>query len=352
MNTKLTKQPSLLRIYWLSTLISFCLIGYVASQQGLKGFLLVLVLAGLEITFSFDNAVINAKILRRMSPVWQKLFLTVGIIIAVFGVRLVFPILIVALATGESFRSIVDLALNDSTTYGILLNDAKPMIAAFGGMFLLMIALEFFATARKTKWLNSIETILQKAGKLTNLNVITALFVLLAASRLVDEQERTSVLVAGLIGMVIYLIINSLDTLISKSTRSLEHINATHHTFKAGLLGFIYLEIIDASFSLDGVIGAFAITTNVLLITTGLGIGALYVRTITIHMLRRGLLEKFIYMEHGAHYAIGLLSAFMLLSLKYHIPEYVTGLAGVVVISLAISHSVLEAKRSAKKTLS
>jgi hypothetical protein len=225
------------------------------------------------------------------------------------------------------------------------------MIAAFGGMFLLMIALEFFATARKTKWINSVESILQKAGKLTNLNVITALIVLLAASRLVDEPERISVIVAGLIGMVIYLIINSLDTLISKSTRSLEHISATHHTFKAGLLGFIYLEIIDASFSLDGVIGAFAITTNVLLITTGLGIGALYVRTITIHMLRRGLLEKFIYMEHGAHYAIGLLSVFMLLSLKYHIPEYVTGLAGVVVISLAISHSVLEAKRSAKKTL-
>lgn len=346
MSTSVKNMPSVLRIYWLSTLISVGLIGFVASQEGVKGLLLVLVLVGLEITFSFDNAVINAKILRRMHPFWQQIFLTVGILIAVFGVRLILPILLVAIATGTSFSSIVDLALNDPDQYSTLLESAKPMIAAFGGMFLFMITLDFFATTRKIKWINTIETILQKAGKLLNLNIITALIVLLAASTLVEGEEKTTVLVAGLCGILAYLIINSLDILITRSAQRIEKLNATQMTFRAGLIGFLYLEVIDASFSLDGVIGAFAITNNVLLIATGLGIGALYVRTITIHMLRRGLLDKFIYMEHGAHYAIGILSIFMLLSLKYHIPEYVTGLAGVVVITLAITHSTVELRRS------
>lgn len=342
------KQPSLFRIYWLSTSVSLAILAYVTMQLGWKGFVLLVILAALEITFSFDNAVINAKILRRMHPFWQEIFLTLGILIAVFGVRLVLPIFIVSLGTGESFSNIVNLALNDSEKYGHLLEEAKPMIAAFGGMFLLMIALDFFATARKIKWIKSVETILQQAGKLSNLSVITALIILLVITRVVPEDDSLTVLYAGAVGLVTYLIINSLDTLISRSAKNLEKMDMAKASFKAGFIGFVYLEVIDASFSLDGVIGAFAITNNVLLIAAGLGIGALYVRTITIHMLRRGLLEKFVYMEHGAHYAIGLLSIFMLLSLKYHIPEYVTGLAGIVVISLAITNSVYEAKRTAR----
>lgn len=349
MTNRVAQIPSLFRIYWLSTLISFVLIAFVASQQGIKGLLLVLVLIGLEITFSFDNAVINAKILRRMHPVWQQIFLTVGIVIAVFGVRLILPIFLVAVATGTSMSSIVDMAINQPEQYSLLLEDAKPMIAAFGGMFLLMISIDFFATTRKIKWINSLESLLQSAGKLVNLNIITALIVLLVATSLVPSDERMTVLIAGLFGILVYLIINSLDILITKSAHTLEKMNAAQMTFRAGLIGFIYLEVIDASFSLDGVIGAFAITNNVLLIATGLGIGALYVRTITIHMLRRGLLDKFIYMEHGAHYAIGILAIFMLLSLKYHIPEYVTGLAGVVVIILAITHSSVELKNPHNK---
>lgn len=350
MSSGSNKQPSILRIYWLSTSVSLAILGFVGLQLGWRGFILLIVLAALEITFSFDNAVINAKILRKMHPFWQKMFLTVGIVIAVFGVRLLLPILIVSIGTGQSFGTIVDLALNNPDEYGNLLEDAKPMIAAFGGMFLLMIALDFFATARKVKWINGIETILQKAGKLSNLSVITAFVILLVVSQFVPTEERTTVLLAGIVGIVTYLAINSLDTLVSKSAKSFEHSNMAHATFKAGMIGFLYLEVIDASFSLDGVIGAFAITNNVLLIAAGLGIGALYVRTITIHMLRRGLLDKFIYMEHGAHYAIGILSVFMLLSLKYHIPEYVTGLAGVVVIGLAITNSIQVSQKSTHKT--
>ena len=222
MTKRVAHIPSLFRIYWLSTLISVLLIGFVASQQGIKGLLLVLVLVGLEITFSFDNAVINAKILRRMHPLWQQIFLTVGIVIAVFGVRLILPIFLVAVATGTSMSNIVDMAINQPEQYSLLLEDAKPMIAAFGGMFLLMISIDFFATTRKIKWINSIESLLQSAGKLVNLNIITALVVLLLATSLVPSDERITVLISGLLGILVYLIINSLDILITKSAHTLE----------------------------------------------------------------------------------------------------------------------------------
>ncbi len=124
----------------------------------------------------------------------------------------------------------------------------------------------------------------------------------------------------------------------------------TNATFKAGLVGFIYLEVIDASFSLDGVIGAFAITNQILLIAIGLGIGALYVRTITVHMLHRGVLTSLRFIEHGAHYAIGVLSIIMITSLKFEVPEVITGLAGLSIIITSVVFSILANKKDAKKS--
>lgn len=342
MSNKVTykKQP-LWRIYAFSTTISIGLIIFAGIETGLKGLFLVLALAALEISLSFDNAVVNARILKRMSPGWQQAFLTVGILVAVFGVRIVLPILLVATAVGTSFGTIVDLALNNPTEYGHLLEEAHPMIAAFGGIFLLMIFLDYFFEKRETKWLVGPEKVLQKIGTLKNISPMIAVAILLIAAQLVHHEEQTTVLVAGLVGLLIYLIIHSLDTLLHRSgiEQNLKGGSAATMTFKAGLLGFIYLEIIDASFSLDGVIGAFAITNQILLIAIGLGIGALYVRTITVHMLRRGVLDQYRYLEHGAHYAIGVLAVIMIVSLKTEIPEVVTGLAGLTIIITSVIQS-------------
>jgi uncharacterized protein len=347
------KPPSILRIYGLSTIVSLALVAFVGFQEGLAALLLVLILVGLEITFSFDNAVVNTRILQKMSPGWQQAFLTVGILIAVVGVRVVLPLLIVAGAAGISMGEVVNLALNNPEKYGEELEHAHPMIASFGGIFLLMIALDFFFARRKTKWLKNIENVLQKAGKLESISVIVALVALFISSKLVHGEEQLQVMTWGLIGLLTYLAINAFDTLLEKSGIESNLQKNTQATFRAGLVGFLYLNVIDASFSLDGVIGAFAITNEILLIGVGLGVGALYVRVITVHMLRHKVLDQYKYMEHGAHYAIWILALIMLASLKFHIPEAVAGLGGVVVIIAAIVWSRVEphkAKRVASKS--
>lgn len=346
-------KDSLLRIYGFSIVVSTLLLIFVGTEFGLTALAIALMLCALEITFSFDNAVINAKILSRMSRGWQTVFLTVGILIAVFGVRLVLPIFLVALATGNGFSQIVDLALNNPDEYSLQLDKAHPFIVGFGGMFLLMIFLDFILHDNKIKWLQKIEAFFARMSRLQSLSIITALFVLLTASRFVHGQEQSQFITAGLIGLLVYLLIHSLDKLLhSKSQEDKIQHSAVKQTFKAGLVGFIYLEIIDASFSLDGVIGAFAITKDIILIAVGLGIGALFVRAITIHMLRRDVMGKYRYLDHGAHYAIGALALIMLTSIKYEIPEVIVGLTGITIISITLVHSWLANKNDKGDVLS
>jgi uncharacterized protein len=346
----MSKHLSLWRIYAPSTIVSVLLIIFAGVQTGLSGLLIVLTLAALEVSLSFDNAVVNARILKRMTPGWQKAFLTVGILIAVFGVRILLPIFLVAAAIGSSFSAVLDLALNNPAEYGHKLHDAHPMIAAFGGIFLLMIFLDYFFESRKVKWLPWLEHKLEVIGSLKNMSPMIALIVLLSATQLVEHEHRETVLVAGLAGLLTYLIIHSIDHALQRTGIEKNIGKATSATFKAGLIGFIYLEVIDASFSLDGVIGAFAITNQILLIAIGLGIGALYVRTITVHMLRRGVLDSYRFIEHGAHYAIGILAVLMLTSLKFEIPEVITGLTGLVVIVLSVTHSHIANKRDKQRS--
>lgn len=344
-------KDSLLRIYAFSTTVSLALIAYVGFKSGVSALALVLILAALEITFSFDNAVINAKILKNMTRAWQQVFLTVGILIAVFGVRVILPVLIVASASGLGIGNVIDLALNNPDEYGHKLEDAHHTIASFGGMFLLMIFLDFIFTERPTKWIKPLEKAFAKAGRLSSASVLVAMGVLLTVSSMLHGEERETVLISGLFGVFIYLLIRSLDGLLRSTgiEKNLKDGTVTKMTFKAGLISFLYLEIIDASFSLDGVIGAFAITNQILIIAIGLGIGALYVRTITVHMLRRGVLEQYKYLDHGAHYAIGILATLMIVSLKVEVSEVVTGLSGMLFVITALTHSYLEAKSENKK---
>lgn len=338
------KKTTLWRIYGFSTTLSVILLIFVTFQLGFKGLFLALALVALEVSLSFDNAVVNARILRRMSDAWQKAFLTIGILIAVFGVRILLPIVLVATAIGTGFGSVLDLALNNPTEYGHKLEEAHPMIASFGGIFLLMIFLDFFFEARKIKWIRPLERKLETVGTMKNISPLIAVIALLLGSQLTDQSHQETVLLAGLAGLLVYLIIHSIDSLLQRSRIEQNLQKSANMTFKAGLIGFIYLEVIDASFSLDGVIGAFAITNQILLIAVGLGIGALYVRTITVHMLKRGVLDSYRYIEHGAHYAIGVLAIIMLTSLKYEVPEVITGLAGLTIIITSVIYSRRAAK--------
>jgi hypothetical protein len=320
--------------------------------------LIVLLLGVLEISLSFDNAVVNAKVLNRMHPVWQQLFLTVGIIIAVFGMRLVLPIVIVAITADLGIGKVIDLALNDSTEYGRQLAESEALIYAFGGTFLLMIFLDFVLDGeREVLWIKPVERGLQWVGRLDGLSTLVALAGIFFMSRIADEDETEKVLVAGIFGLLVYLAVNGLDGLFEASMTDEDGDGVpdakqggkmTMAVFKAGVFSFLYLEVLDASFSFDGVIGAFAISNEVLIIALGLGIGAFWIRSLTIYLVRAGTLQEYVFLEHGAHWAIGVLAVIMLLSVHFHIPEVVTGLTGVAFIVLALISSLAVRRRAAE----
>lgn len=332
-----------LRIFWLSGLITIALGAWMLSYGGLMGLWLFTILVILEVTFSFDNAVINSRVLVRMSPFWQKLFLTVGIFIAVFVVRFLVPILIVMLTSGLGFMEVVNLAINDSENYGKTLHDAAPTIDAFGGTFLIMIGISYFMDRKKDiHWLRTIEKYLARAGNYETLKVFVMLLAAMVLYLTVDDAHKTTVLIASILGTLLHLGLELFGMFFEKRQKS----SAGKMVGMAAFGAFMYLEVLDASFSLDGVIGAFAITNEIMLIIAGLGAGAIWVRSLTVYLMRSGTLSKYRYLEHGAHWAILALGIIMFIKLyQVNPPEWLTGSLGLIVISIAVVSSIIEQKR-------
>jgi hypothetical protein len=303
---------------------------------------LVTVLAVLEVSLSFDNAVVNASVLKDMSEFWRQAFLTIGILVAVFGMRLVFPIVIVSFSGGIGAVETMQMALNKPDQYSQVLTDAYPVISAFGGMFLLLVFLNFlFDINKETHWLGAFEERLTKLAKFSEISVFIALCAIFSTRWWVPEAEQSRVFVAGVMGVLLYLAVDAVGALFENE----EEGDAAVKTIqRSGFASFLYLEVLDASFSFDGVIGAFAITKDVVIIMLGLAIGAMFVRSMTVYLVHRGTLSEYIYLEHGAHYAIGALAAIMLLGTRVHVPEVVTGLIGVAFIGAAVWSSLLHRK--------
>ncbi|WP_332851292.1 DUF475 domain-containing protein [Duganella sp. S19_KUP01_CR8] len=314
--------------------------GYELSGWGgaLSAVGIAAILAAMEVSLSFDNAVVNASVLKTWDDYWQKLFLGIGIIIAVFGMRLLFPLVIVAVAADIGIMDVWHLALNDPKTYSMHLTNHHAEVAAFGGMFLLLVFLNFlFDDEKEVHWLGNVEKKLGSLGKVSSISVMIALGVLLGSMGLVGEAQKLVVLVSGLWGILIYVGVDAVSNLLEKEE---EGSNVGDLVKRGGIGGFLYLEVLDASFSFDGVIGAFAITTDVVIIMLGLAIGAMFVRSLTVYLVKKGTLDEFVFLEHGAHYAIGILAAIMLASMKFHIPELFTGLIGVAFIGASLWSSV------------
>lgn len=357
------------RIFGISFVVTAVALVAAFLYGGPNALILAAVLGIFEVSLSFDNAVINATVLRRMSEFWQKMFLTVGILIAVFGMRLVFPLAVVWITAGlDPFRAL-DIALNPpagdaayfpdgSPSYETALTAAHPQIASFGSMFLMMLFLNFIFSEREITWLSWLERPLGKAGKLDQLAVVVALGLLvLAAEFLADDAHRPTVLLAGVLGIGTYILVDGLGSMFDvdeggedDDTTAVGSGGPSQLAVTAGKAGFflfLYLEVLDASFSFDGVIGAFAITSDPIIIALGLGfIGAMFVRSITIFLVRKGTLSDYVYLEHGAHWAIGALAFILLISLGVHVNEILTGLIGVVMIAAAFTSSVIRNRRA------
>jgi hypothetical protein len=317
----------------------FCLIA-AAIGYALGGWAAVatlLFLGVLETSLSFDNAVVNVGVLTGWDEKWRRRFLVWGMLVAVFGMRLVFPVVIVAFATGIGPVLAVDLALNDPVAYGQALGSAHHQISAFGGAFLMMVFLHFFVARHKTEhWLGVIERPLSRLGKLESIEAALTLLVVLAASwPIADAARQGEFVVAGIWGVVLFILVKGLAALLGG-----DEDDAPAQVIPAGMAGFMFLEVRDASFSFDGVVGAFAITSDLVVIALGLGIGAMFVRSFTLLLVERGTLETYRYLEHGAFWAVGALAVIMLVGVEFHIPEAITGLLGAALIVWALGSSV------------
>lgn len=297
---------------------------------------IIAVLGVLETSLSFDNAVVNATVLEDMAPVWRKRFLTWGILIAVFGMRIVFPLAIVAIAAGLDPIAALTLAIEEPARYEAILKGAHIGIAGFGGAFLAMVGLTFFLDGDKdTHWIPFLERPVSGLSGVASAPLALSLLALLGVAQLLPAGEVITFLTAGIFGLVAYVAVDSVGDLIGGGDDSAAKVA------RAGIGGFLYLELLDASFSFDGVIGAFALSNNLFIIALGLGIGAMFVRSMTVMLVEKGTLAEYRFLEHGAFYAITALAAIMLLSARYEIPETITGLIGAGFIGVAFLSSII-----------
>jgi len=352
------------------TIIGIAAAGLIGGAQ-IAG--IVTILAILEVSLSFDNAVVNATVLQRMNPYWQRIFLTVGILIAVFGMRLLFPLIVVTIAGHISPISALNLALHHPHQYAVKLTEAHPAIGAFGGVFLLMIFLDFLFEDQEIKWLVPIERQLAKIGKLDQSSVIIALLFLIVAATTFARQDAIKVLLSGAAGLATYLAVSSLSSLFEADEEEVldkaedeasdgaesadadgadggTQVRMPRSLARLGLFTFLYLEVLDASFSFDGVVGAFAITDMIFVIALGLGIGACYIRALTVYLVRKGTLAEYVYLEHGAHWAIGALAVLLFITIRHNVPDLVTGLIGVGFIGAALVSSIVRNRRAGRPT--
>jgi hypothetical protein len=322
----------LLKFFWFSLTIT--VVGFVSMYLygGWAALATTVLLTLLEVTLSFDNAVVNAKVLKKMSAVWQQRFLTWGILIAVFGTRFVLPIVIVSVVVWTSPWAITQMALFDPVHYGELLHEAGYAIHSFGAAFLMMVALKYFLDAEKdVHWIHVLEKHLTSWGRIEAIEIVIALVIIASISFFVPLDARATVLMAGVFGVVLFILMQGIT-----SAFAVEAKDMASQSFAM----FMYLEVLDAAFSLDGVIGAFALTSSIPIIAVGLGIGAFFVRSLTVYMVKERTLDTLRYLEHGAHWAIFGLAISMFVALLTEVPEFVTGTIGIVFVLAAYWSSV------------
>lgn len=352
------------KIFRLSIIISLIalFVGYLYG--GWAALFTVFLLGIMEISLSADNAVVSARIVSKLSKKWQTIFLTVGIFVAVFAVRFGAPILIVSTVSGLSAGDALALAMekgpiDEPGSYAYIMHHEHPSIAAFGGLFLLMIALNFLFEEKEHYWLSWIEKPLSKVGSIDNAPIIVALSVLTGIAAMTQDIK---VVIAGFAGLITYLVVNALGNYFEgREEEAAEHDEELAEkieadgtvkdaiiglTGKAAFFSFLYLEVLDSSFSLDGVVAAFAVTSDPILIALGLGfIGALFVRSTTIYLVRKGTLDDLVYLDHGAHWAIGSLATLLFISMVTPIPELVTGTVSVAILLASLFSSIKRNKK-------
>jgi uncharacterized protein len=312
-------------VWFIATILLFMYGGFFAVYQGT-------ILSVLELSLSFDNAIVNATILATMGLVWRKRFLLWGMIIAVFGVRFVFPILIVYFSTSMGFIDSFNLAITNPDEYERVIESSHHIIMSFGGMFLLMLFLKFiFDENKDLHWIRMIEDFAVKLSKIGDIKILFILSSMIGITYLAPDHvvmgdemvkiNKIEILAPMLIGVIAFYLIEFFKGFIERKSLTSEADSEQTDTkitqLSGGFVSFLYLEI---------------------------GIGAMAVRSLTIFMVEREVISKYIYLEHGAMWSIGLLSLSMLVQIFYHLPPMLITTFALVPIILAFIHSIYKNK--------
>ncbi len=295
---------------------------------------LILIVAGLclfEIVSSIDNAVINAEVLSTMGKKARKWFLVWGLLFAVVLVRGLLPLLIIW-AANPSIGPIGALTATFSNDPHVAetIEKSAPILLVGGGVFLLFLFFHWLFLEEKKYGLKG-EQFIQKQGVwfYAIVSILLALIVWFAL------HANPLMAFGAVVGSTVFFITHGFKQNAEAQEKQL--MSGT----KSDLSKILYLEAIDASFSIDGVLGAFAFTFSIPLILLGNGLGAIILRQLTISNIDR--IKKYVYLKNGAMYAIFFLGSIMVLeSFGFHIPSYVSPLT----TFLAIGYFFIKSKRA------
>ncbi len=303
-------------------------------------FTIVLTILGLalfEIISSIDNAVINAEVLSKMSPRARKWFLLWGIIIAVFVVRGLLPIIIFWVANPQMGIVQVFTAMfsSDPTVVKAVEASAPPLLAG-AGLFLVLLFFHWLFMETKNYGLRG-EAFIHRHG-LWFYSFASLILVLVIWQSV--KHSHPNMAVGASIGAMAFFVTSGFK----ENAEQAEKKMLSSSSGLSDVSKLLYLEVIDATFSIDGVLGAFAFTLAIPLILIGNGIGAIVVREVTVSNIEN--VKKYKFLKNGAMYSIFVLGMIMLLdAFGAHIPSWLSPVATFIIIGFFVWKSLKEIKK-------
>lgn len=288
----------------------------------LSAFITIVGLSLFEAVSSIDNAIINAEVLNTMGARARRWFLTWGMFIAVFLVRGILPFIIIwAFNTSLSPMQILSAAWSSDPLVIESIEKSAPILLVSGGVFLLFLFLHWLFLEEKQLGLPKTEKFFMAKG----VWFYAIVSILLAVITWFALKQSNLMGFGAVVGSSLFFITHGFKQNAEEQEKRL--LGSAH----SDLSKLFFLEIIDTTFSIDGVLGAFAFTLSVPLILLGNGLGALLVRQLTISNIEH--IRKYIYLKNGAMYSILVLGLVMVLhGFGFHIPEYLSPVATFIII--------------------
>jgi uncharacterized protein len=301
----------------------------------LESIIIILGLLVFEVVNSVDNAIVNAHVLKTMSIIWRRRFLIFGILTSVFLVRFLLPLVILWISVPTLSPTEIFLAFTGSSEIAAsAIETQKPIILIFGGVFLLYLYFHWLFLEKKEPLF--VEKFLKEKHGVWFFAFAAVILVLI----MYLARSNPIMMLAASVGSATFFILYGL-----KETAENQEKTLTHNSNLSDLSKFLYLEVLDATFSFDGVIGAFAFTINLLLILIGVGIGAIVVRELTIKGIDQ--VAKYRYLKNGAMTSIGFLGLFMIIeSFGFELPSYIP----IIVTLLLVGIAFYKSRKLLKKT--